>query len=351
MSIEEGNKNPQIKNFGLDFTKFRTYLSANWLSLFSAFILGLAFPIWKIYVYETSDISVEVTEVDKTAESVRIEIYRDPAFKPLFEARFPFSLGIENDANARGVDLIQLERMIDGRKDALEREESRLPEQRRGLEELKNNQRFDAQTASRINTPLVPEIDFDQSVFREGKTSEIEQLKAKFVARLEKDLEEREKNLVERKKAYEVARAAFLLRQQQANLKLAKLAIKCAISNSGAGAISLRPQAFLRVYLGGNNYVDVELNMKSYDTKGDMQPKSSRIVTYESDSIEKLRESDQDKINTYFKQNVPAALFIVDINARVYQSNTVPFAQGLYQQSVFDRLRSEASKRKTPDLK
>ena len=103
--------------------------------------------------------------------------------------------------------------------------------------------------------------------------------------------------------------------------------------------------------MGGNNYVDVELNMEQYDTKGDMQPRSSRIVTYKSDQLEKFRESDQEKINSYFKQNVPAALFIMDINGKVYQSNTIPFAQGLYQQSVFDRLRSEASKRKTPDIK
>lgn len=331
--------------------RLRIYLQENWLSIFSAFVLGLAFPIWKIYVYEAPDISVEVTEVDKTSEAVKIEISRDPAFKPLFENRFPSGIFFDDDARARGVDLAQLERMIETRKDALEREESRLPDQRRNLDELRNSQRFDAQIASRINSPLVPEIDFDPKLFRDGKQADIDRLKAKFVARLEVDLEERERNLVNQKKAFEVAKTAFTLRQQQANLKLAKLAIKCAISNSGAGAISLRPQAFLRVYLGGNNYVDVELNMRSYDQKGDMQPKSSRIVTYESDPMEKLRESDQDKINTYFKQNVPAVLFIVDINARVYQSNTVPFAQGLYQQSVFDRLRSEASKRKTPDLK
>jgi len=333
--------------------RFVSYVRQNWLAFFSAFVLGLAFPLWKMFVYETPDISVEVTEVDKTAESVRVDITRDPAFKPLFEGRFTLPLGVdaEGSTTTRGVDLNQLERLLDSRKDAIEREESRLPDQRRVLEELKNSQRFDLQAATRLNAPLVPEVDFDAIVFRDNKPQEVEQLKQKFVARLTKDLEEREKNLADRKKAYEVARGAFALRQQQANLKLAKISLKCAISNSGAGAISLRPQAFLRVYLGGNNYVDVELNMKAYDTKGDMQPKSSRIVTYESDPLEKFRESDQDKINTYFKQNVPAALFIIDINGRVYQSNTVPFAQGLYQQSVFDRLRSEASKRKTPDLK
>lgn len=334
--------------------RVKAYASKNWLPLFSAFVLGLGFPLWKMFIYEAADISVEVTEVERKSDTIRIEVFRDPAFKPLFEGRrisFDFPDFDPSSASSGTMTLPQLERYLESKKDFFDREDARIADQRRRVEEIRSTPRFDLTFANRLNGPLSPEIEFDPSIFRDAKANEIEQLRSKFFARYQQDTETREKNQADSRKAFDGARAAFAQRQEQANLKLARISLKGAISNSGAGAISLRPQGFLRVYLGGNNYVDIELNMEQYDSKGDMQPRSSKIVSYRSDAIGTLRDTDQDKINTYFKQNVPAALFIVDINGKVYQSNTIPFAQGLYQQSVFDMLRSAASKRRPPEVK
>lgn len=351
--IDSANSADRISHATLG-GRFKAYAIKNWIPLFSAFVLGLGFPLWKIFIYETADISVEVTEVERRSDVIHIEVFRDPAFKPLFEGRrLPFDFqDFDSTSSGNGsMTLPQLERYLDSRKDFLDREDGRITEQRRRIEEIRATTRLDLNYANKLNGPLSPEIEFDPSIFRDNRNIEIEQLRNKFISRYQQDTETREKLLSESRKAYDGARAAFAQRQEQANLKLARINLKGAISNSGAGAISLRPQGFLRVYLGGNNYVDIELNMEQYDTKGDMQPRSSKIVGYKSDAIGTLRDTDQDKINTYFKQNVPAALFIIDINGKVYQSNTIPFAQGLYQQSVFDMLRSTASKRRPPEIK
>ncbi len=129
----------------------------------------------------------------------------------------------------------------------------------------------------------------------------------------------------------------------EANDKKARVVVDCAVSNSGAGALSLKPQGLLRIYLGGANYFDVELGIETYGDKGNLAPRSSAIMRLSSQPLEEMRLPDQDQIKTYFRQNAPATLFLIDINGKVHQSNTVPFARGLYQQSVLDDLRKAAS--------
>lgn len=337
--------------------RLASYVRKNWLPIFSAFILGLGFPLWKLYFFEVSNVRVEVTEVDRRSDPVRIELARDPIFKVLLERRPSLISSLFSGANlavpntARQLELDELERLIESQTDDLEPPEKRLIESKKALEELNSRQTFDLATAQRLNRPLAPEERFDSAIFSPRDEAAIADLRRRFADRVTRDIAAQEVQLADKRRALESARSSLTKRREQAELRDARIYIKCAVSNSGAGAISLKPQGFLRVYLGGNNYIDIEMTMELYDEKGDLQPRGSRIITFRSDPLAKLRETELDKINTYFKQNVPAIFFLIDINENVYSSNTVPFAKGLYQQTVFDRLRGEASKRKAPETR
>jgi len=336
--------------------RFSFYIRKNWLPIFSAFVLGLGFPLWRLYFFEVADVRVEVTEVDRRSDPVRIELARDPIFKALIERRPAlvsalFAGTTAQTTTARQLELDELERLIESQTDDLEPIEKRLIDSKKTLEELNSRQPFELSTAQRLNRPLAPEERFDSAIFNPRDEAAIADLRRRFIDRVNRDVATQEVQLADKRRSLDAARTNLAKRREQAELRDARIYIKCAVSNSGAGSISLKPQGFLRVYLGGNNYIDIELTMELYDEKGDLQPRGSRIITFRSDPLAKLREAELDKINTYFKQNVPAVLFMIDINENVYSSNTVPFAKGLYQQTVFDTLRSEASKRRTPDVR
>ncbi|MET3133229.1 hypothetical protein AAKU55_003519 [Oxalobacteraceae bacterium GrIS 1.11] len=325
-----------------------TYIKSNWLSLFSAFILGLGFPLWRIYVIEVPDVRVEVTEVDKKSDPMKIDLLRDSAFKPLFDAR----PSITDSRVNRTVDLDEAQSWLDSQGEGIERQQSRSTELHKSIDDLKGSVNIDLSTATRLNISLFPEVPFNSSIFHGvGDPAAIADLRKAFIERFEKEVTPLDAYLITRKDIYEKAKIALRERRERAEMKESRVHINCVVSNAGGGAVSLKPQAFLRVYLGGNNYIDIELTMPNYGEKGTLQPKSSQIITFTSDPMVKLRETDQDKVATYFKQNAPAILFIIDIESKIYQSNTVPFAKGLYQQTVFDRLRSEASKRLIPEPK
>jgi hypothetical protein len=83
------------------------------------------------------------------------------------------------------------------------------------------------------------------------------------------------------------------------------------------------------------------------DKVGDLLAKSSKVFLLRSRPLLELSKPEREQIDSYFKQNTPAQLFLVDIRGNVYRSNTVPFARGLYEQSVYDALRAAAASDKS----
>src|SRR5206468_3135398 len=93
----------------------------------------------------------------------------------------------------------------------------------------------------------------------------------------------------------------------------ARIWATAAVANSGRGAISLRREGILRVFLGGSNYIDLELVVDKYETHADLTPKTSRIISLFSDPLKDMKTSDQERIVSYWGQNVPCKLFLTDI--------------------------------------
>jgi len=125
-----------------------------------------------------------------------------------------------------------------------------------------------------------------------------------------------------------------------------KIAVTAAVSNSGDGATTLKPQALLRTDLGQSNYLDITLKIINYEAgKAELKARGTVVLRFESDSIGKMSPSDQERFLMFFKNTSPTNLFITDVRGEYYKSNTIPFAQGIYEQKIYDELKTFASKR------
>lgn len=335
----------------------RRYVRQNWLALFSAFVLGLGFPLWKMLVVEQPDVYVEVTDIDKRADGARIDISKDPDFKFLVgESPEDFEFAaVAIGARRAEVDVEELRRLIDTFADSTERLTARIDSYKKRRDEIQNAP-LTLDAARRANGPLLREVNIDPTIFTQNNVAAIADMKNELLARYDETIQGWTESMTTRRQTVERTRAELEKRLQTMNLREARVRIDCAVSNSGGGGISMKPQGLLRVYLGGNNYFDVPVRILKLDGEpasdaGELAARASKSITFVSDQLQEMRRGDQDRINTYFRQNVPAKLFLIDIRGNAYSSNVVPFAKGLYEQTVFDRLSAEASKLQSPQLK
>lgn len=122
----------------------------------------------------------------------------------------------------------------------------------------------------------------------------------------------------------------------------AKIVVTAAITNSGDGSTTLKPQALLRADLGQGNYLDINLKVSNYD-RSEVKPRGASIVRFESAPISQLAPQDQERFLNFFKNTSPTNLFVVDVRNNYHRSNTIPFAQGIYEQRIFDGLKTYAT--------
>jgi len=122
----------------------------------------------------------------------------------------------------------------------------------------------------------------------------------------------------------------------------AKIVVTAAITNSGDGSTTLKPQALLRADLGQGNYLDINLKVSNYD-RSEVKPRGASIVRFESAPISQLAPQDQERFLNFFKNTSPTNLFVVDVRNNYHRSNTIPFAQGIYEQRIFDGLKTFAT--------
>ena len=124
----------------------------------------------------------------------------------------------------------------------------------------------------------------------------------------------------------------------------AKIVVTVAVSNSGDGATTLKPQALLRTDLGQGNYLDINLRIQGYGPgTSEIKPRSTVVILLESQPIRRMAPDDRERFISFFKNTSPTNLFVADVRGSYYKSNTIPFAQGIYEQKTYDGLKAYAA--------
>jgi hypothetical protein len=123
--------------------------------------------------------------------------------------------------------------------------------------------------------------------------------------------------------------------------------VTCAVGNRGAGATSIKPQALLRANLGDGNYLDLPMKLSGYDSSSDLAAlpsQSFKVVRFQSEEVQSMNPADRQRFKTFLGNVSPATIYIADVRARTYPSNSVPFSPGVYEQKVYDSLKQFATK-------
>jgi len=142
-------------------------------------------------------------------------------------------------------------------------------------------------------------------------------------------------------------RATSELRKLRATLESTEtqVTITLAVANQGDGSTSIKPQGILRAVFAPNNYYDIELKMNDYrSSNASILPRSSNVFTFVSSKVKEMSFSDQQRFLQLTKTSSPTTFYFVDVYDRYYKSNTISFADGVYERSVFDSLKGFASK-------
>ncbi len=84
--------------------------------------------------------------------------------------------------------------------------------------------------------------------------------------------------------------------------------------------------------------------LEDYARSAQVQAEGTDIASFVSDEFSALPKPDQKLITSYWGQNVHAVLFIEDTLGYVVASDSISFAEGVYQKMIYDRLAQEASK-------
>jgi hypothetical protein len=131
----------------------------------------------------------------------------------------------------------------------------------------------------------------------------------------------------------------------------AKIVVRAAVTNSGDGSTTLKPQALLRTDLGQGNYLDINLKVSSglygYDNfmSTEIKARGSNVIQLESQSINTMAQAEQERFLKFLGNTSPTNLYLCDVRGVYYKSNTIPFAQGIYEQKLYDGLKAFASKK------
>jgi hypothetical protein len=119
--------------------------------------------------------------------------------------------------------------------------------------------------------------------------------------------------------------------------------VHASLFNAGRSNTAIKAPALVRVSIGEGNYIHLKLTLKHFEDKSEISANGMRIVTFESPEMASLPEEDRKLINTYWGQSVSSRLLLEDIQSRIYSSNAIAFAEGLYQKIIYDRLAQVAS--------
>lgn len=315
------------------------------LGLFVAFSV----PVWQALFVNAPRLSVEISAIKRTVSdtalipiddhpeltSLRIYRGRDFYFPPDFltdEGRR--ALGESGKGN---VSLTGLEQLLSSTKQQMRDLPSQVEERKKDLEKVKGliPATFTKYECDRLNQPISPEIDFDS----DEKEKTLEEFRDSY----QKRLDELEKRYAELQSNLPIAeRKIEQLRTELINNK-SVFTVSASLINSGRSNTAIKVPALLRVSIGEGNYIDIKLTLKDFENKSEITANGTRIVVFDSPEVSSLPEEDRKLINTYWGQSVNARLLLEDIHSKIYISNRIAFAEGLYQKIIYDRLARAAS--------
>lgn len=311
------------------------------IGLFVAF----AIPVWQALFLNVPKLSVEISSIKRTVSDsavVSLEDYPElGVLKPLVQQE-PFFFTDDGDAPATLKDPFRRKKISEV-EDLLARAKQQLRDLPEQIEERRKDSdkvaalrpsEFTKFDSDRLNHPLAPEIDYDP----DNKEKTLDALKEAYQKRLEK-LEKRYAELQSNLPLAE--RKVETLRNELLDYH-SFFTVSASLINSGRSNTAIKVPALLRVSIGEGNYIDIKLTLKDFENKSEITANGTRIVVFESQEISSLPEEDRKLINTYWGQSVSSKLFLEDIHSKIYSSNQIAFAEGLYQKIIYDRLAQAA---------
>jgi hypothetical protein len=273
-----------------------------------------------------SNVAVEITEIQQVT-AAEIDITTTPAFpkaRKLLIGDIPQRLSMGRPLTFK----------LDDIDKGIHRAKQRLSEDRERLLKLREH-------LATLPEKAGPESDDTPVPLRFLDDDDIESMTSpKQLKRIVKHVEDRVKSLDRLVNSAETEFASYKTHAEKTDAKIILIA---AISNSGDGSTTLKPQALLRADLGQGNYLDINLRIANYEAGvGEIKPRGTNILKFESPPISSMAPQDKDRFLNFFKNTSPTNLYVVDVKGKYYVSNTIPFAQGIYEQKIFDGLKTHA---------
>lgn len=312
----------------------RAFLRGFWKFFAGGVVVLVAFA-GNFFDLRQPKVAVEITGIEQRT-SAAIDVSAVPGFEnfwKLTSAMDPFS-GSREKYNA---DSMKLE---------LDRSKLRLADQRNEFLKLREKATAISEKAA---APLAPKA-------RDGTARNTldelplfamsgDQILKQAPEKIKAYLAESEDRLRTRENLIANAESEVKSFQERSEKSDAKIRVFAAVSNTGDGSTTLKPQALLRTDLGQGNYLDINLKISGYETGvGDIKPRGTSVLIFESDPINQMAPTDRDRFLSFFKNTSPTNLYVVDVRNQYYRSNTIPFAQGIYEQKIYDGIKGYASK-------
>jgi hypothetical protein len=274
-------------------------------------------------------IAVEITEIEQVT-SAQIDITASPEFANLRKiagGRFGYEFVAPTGYKAE-----DMQKVINREKESVSDQKQDLVEKKKAFDKISRP----ASQGKEVKASVEPLILLEQEGYDISHLS-YDQAK-KVVDDITAKIEQRDQLIA-------AAEAEVKTYRERAEKTDAKIIVTAAVSNSGDGATTLRPQALLRTDLGQGNYLDIGVKITNYVAGvGEIKARGTSVLTFESQPISSMAPADRERFLSFFKNTSPTNLFVVDVRGGYHKSNTIPFAQGIYEQKIVDGLKTFASR-------
>lgn len=341
--------------------KIKKILSKTWQFFASVIVVFVVF-LSEFHDFKSPSIAIEITAVNTTS-SQPIDIIKYPeisAIKNIIEREY-FTSSLRPIELNRSYSPDEIDRILLVYGDTIEKNTKEIDRINRILGEAisESNKKEEIKILSSLLDDIISDrfASFVNPVLKSKVTASVEsdeQVSEKLRSNIKYALENKttQRNAMSAK--HRAASEQWLEFKLVVIPSRTKLVVTCAIGNQGSGATSLKPQALFRANLGEGNYLDFPMKMSDYDSSPEaatLQPRSYKVLKFESDEIQFMTASDRDRFKLFLGNASPAKIFISDVRGDIYSSNSAPFSPGIYEQKMFDSLKQFASSKKLPQQK
>lgn len=326
--------------FGYSFAQYYNTLQTSWslpTMIVSALVVLLA-PIWQSFVVNAPKLSVEIASIDrKLSDKATINIRDIPELailnyvldqKPASsvdsvaesrESTFEFRVDqLEAMITLAEQKLIDLPKLIDFR--------------RKEIKNINENYRdkLKKYDADMLSIPLEVHIQYDE----DDSNNTLDEIIRGYEDKLKK-LEEKYSDIAEN---FQPAKNTLYQIQRDLLESRSYFVVLASLINSGRYSTAIRAPALLRIYIGINQHVDLELELNEFQKQSEVSASGTRNVVFSSLEIRSLPEDNRMLVNRYWNKNNISQLFLEDIYSKKYISNYVVFADGLYRKHIYNKL-------------